>query len=149
MKGGFEVGSYKENESTYLGMKISKAHNENFDGAISGPNKYDEEVNHIGIPHDRTRASGEPLAEAGLSIFLSGIGKSMMAARIGRPGAIYDASAAAQTLSWGGCSIRWLGMKISPKNEENGDFQKERENVCSVAGHVLQFLYKQKQPNVN
>ena len=52
----------------------------------------------------------------------------MGSARIARPGAIYDASAAAQTFSVGK-TIDILGEKEDfSENEENEDPQKEREN---------------------
>ena len=82
-------------------MRISKVFREDFDGAIFYPNKYEDKINHIGISHARTRAPEKPLVEADQSIFRSEIRKSMRVARIARPCAIYDASAAAQTFSDG------------------------------------------------
>ena len=66
-----------------------------------GSDKYDGEINHIEIPHARTRTPEEPLAEAGRANFRSELGKLMWIARIARPGVIYDALAAAQTFSDG------------------------------------------------
>ena len=48
-------------------------------------------------------------------------------ARIARPGAIYDASAAARNFPDGEGSIRWWEVEISPEMGK-GDFQKERKN---------------------
>ena len=59
--------------------------------------KYENKINHIEIPHARTRTPKEPLAEAEQSDSRSELGKLMWIARIARPGVIYDASAATQT----------------------------------------------------
>ena len=67
--------------------------------AISDSNKSDDEIIHIEISHARTRTPEEPLAEAEQAILRSELEKLMRIARIARPGAIYDASAAAQTFS--------------------------------------------------
>ena len=70
-------------------------------GAISESNKYEDKIKHIEISHARTRTPKEPLAEAEQAILRSELEKLMRIARIARPGAIYDASAAAQTFSDG------------------------------------------------
>ena len=101
MTGKSEVDSYAENESTYFGLKISKANGGNPDGIILDADKYDGEINNIGISHGRTRAPEEPSAEADQSILRSELGKLMWIARLARPGAIYDASADAQTFADG------------------------------------------------
>ena len=97
MKGEFEADRYEEIEAAYLGMRISKVNSENCDGVISDSNKYEDEINHIGISHESTRAPKEPLMGADRSILRPELGKLMRIARIARPGAIYDESAAAQT----------------------------------------------------
>ena len=84
-----------------MGVGISKVPREDSDGAISDSDKYEDEINHIGISNARTRAPNEPLTGAGQAILRSELGKLMWIARIARPGAIYDASAAAQTFSDG------------------------------------------------
>ena len=81
---------------------MSKVDNGDLDRVASGSGKYEGEVNHIEIPHARTRAPKEPLGAAGKTTSRSEIGKLMRIARIARPGAIYDASAAAHTFSYGG-----------------------------------------------
>ena len=74
MKEKFESVSYEENEATYLGMKIPKINDNDFRGAILDSNKYEGEINHIGISHERIRTPEEPLTEAGLAIFRSELG---------------------------------------------------------------------------
>ena len=57
------------------------------------------EINHIEIPHERMLAPGGILTENEQTTLRSELGKLMWIARIARPGAIYDASASAQTFS--------------------------------------------------
>ena len=92
---------YEENEATYVRMEISKVNNEDFDGIVVGSDKYEGEINHIEIPHVRTRTPSESLAESDQANLRPELGKLMRIARIARPGVIYDASAAAQTFSDG------------------------------------------------
>ena len=58
-----------------------------------------EKINRIVIPHERMMAPNEILTDSEQTILRSELGKLMWIARIARPGAIYDASAAAQTFS--------------------------------------------------
>ena len=102
-----EAGRYEENEATYLGIKIAKTNNGEFGGIILDLNKYEGKSNHIEIAHERTRQPNEPLTEDGQAILRSELGKLMWVARIARPGAIYDPSAAAQTFADGNFSIFW------------------------------------------
>ena len=101
MKEKFAVGSYEGNEATYLGMKSMKTKNEDSDGVVLDPNKYEGEINHIEIPHERMMAPNGILTENEQTILGSELGTLMWIARIARPGAIYDASAAAQTFPTG------------------------------------------------
>ena len=112
------MGSYEENESTYSGMKIAKVNNENPDGVISEPNKYDDWVNHIVISHERTRTPKEPLAEAAQAIFRSELGELLRIARFARHGAIRDASADAKTFP---------GGKLMDVLEKGGGFWRMEE----------------------
>ena len=96
-EGKSEADSYVGNEATYLGMEITKVNDGEFGGIALGSGNYEDKINHIGIPHERTRVPKEPLAEEDQTISRSELGKLMMIARIARPGAIYDDSAAAQT----------------------------------------------------
>ena len=86
--------------------------NENRDGVILDSDKYEDEIKHIEISHERSRTPKEGLGEADQAILRSELGKLMRDARIARPGAIYDASAAAQTFSDGGL------MGVLEKGEE-------------------------------
>ena len=97
MKEKFDVGRYEENEATYGGMKISKINDNDFSGLILDSDKYGDKINHIEISHGRTRTPEEPITEAGHAISRSELGKLIWTARIARPGAIYEASADAQT----------------------------------------------------
>ena len=60
------------------------------EGIISYSDNYEGEINHIEIPHERTKKRNESLTEE-QSILRSGLGELMRIARIARPGAIYDA----------------------------------------------------------
>ena len=68
---------------------------------VLASNKYEGEVNRIEIPHGRMMEPGEILTENEQTTLRSELGKLMWIARIARPGAIYDASASAQTFSTG------------------------------------------------
>ena len=54
--GEFEADSYEESEPTYLGMKITKVNNGEFGGVALDSNNYADEIKHIEIHHERTRA---------------------------------------------------------------------------------------------
>ena len=90
------------NEAAYLGMKIDKVNNGEFEGIALDSNNYEGGINHIEISHRRTRAPNEPSTEDEHTISRSALGNLVRVARIERPGAIYDALAAAQTFSDGG-----------------------------------------------
>ena len=75
--------------------------NAEFGCAIPDSDNYEDEINHIEIPHGRTRRGNDALTGEEQTITRSGLGKLMRVARIARPGAICDASAAAQTFSSG------------------------------------------------
>ena len=60
---GFDVDIYEESESTYLGIEIAKSNNSEFRGIIPDSDNYEDEIDHIEIPHERTRQPDEPLAE--------------------------------------------------------------------------------------
>ena len=90
-------------------------------------------VDHIEIPHERPRQRNDALMVEEQAIFRSGLGKLMRIARIARPGAIYDASAAAQTFSdgWrlevlehGGWAILENGENEVPTSEKKEDFER-------------------------
>ena len=95
------MGRYGVNEDTYLGTKVEKSNNAEFEGIIPDSCNYGGEINHIEISHERTRHPNEPLTEDAHPIPRSELGKLMWIARIARPGAIYDASAATQAFSEG------------------------------------------------
>ena len=91
------MGSYGGNGAAYFGMRISKVNREDPGGVISGSGKYGDRVSHIEIAQARTRSPKETLTGEEQAIFRPELGKLIWIARIARPGAIYDASAAAQT----------------------------------------------------
>ena len=66
-----------------------------FEGVGLDSNNYVGRINHIEIPHERSRQRNDALKEAEQTISRSELGKLM---RIARPGAIFDASADAQTI---------------------------------------------------
>ena len=82
---------------------------------ILDSDNYEGEINHIEISHARTRQRNEALTEEDQTISRSELGKLMWVARIARPGAIYDAPAAAQTFSVGKRSIFWKKTETFPK----------------------------------
>ena len=96
MKEKFEADSYGGGKATYLGMEIEKVSDSDSEGIIIGPDNYEGEINHIEIPHERTRPRNDAIAEEEQTIPRSELGGLLRIARISRPGAIYDASAAAQ-----------------------------------------------------
>ena len=101
MKGKFDADSYVGGDKeTYLGAEIEKVIDSDCEGIILGPNNYEGDINHIGIPHEGGSAKWR-FKGRGARYFAIGIGKSMRIARIELQGAIYDASAAAQTFSEG------------------------------------------------
>ena len=101
MEGKFEVGRYEENRTTYLGAKIKNVGDSTFDGLVLDSDDYEDKINHTEMPHGRTRHRNGALTGEEKAISRSKLGKSMWVARIARPVAIYDASAAAQTSTEG------------------------------------------------
>ena len=71
------------------------------EGIILDSNNYEDEIDHIGIPHERARGRNEAITEEDHAISRSELGKLMGVARIERPGAIYDAAADSQIFSVG------------------------------------------------
>ena len=84
-----------------MGILIEKVGDSDCDVIILDPHNYEDKINYIEIPHELTKRENEALTEAGKTNMRSELGKLMWIARIARPGAIYDASAAAQTFSEG------------------------------------------------
>ena len=91
-----------------------------FDGSVLNPYDYEENINHIEIPHERTRHRNGALAKEEKAIARSELWKLMLIARIARHGAIYDDSAAAQTFPEG---------NITAENEESEDISKIEEDL--------------------
>ena len=53
MKGKFDADSYVGGDKeTYLGAEIEKVIDSDCEGIILGPNNYEGDINHIGIPHE-------------------------------------------------------------------------------------------------
>ena len=65
---------------------------------ILDSNNCEDKIKHIEIAQSRSRQKGDFLIEE-QSVMRSELGKLMWLARIARPGAIYDASAAAQNFA--------------------------------------------------
>ena len=53
------------NGSTYMEMEILKVNNGDFEGVVSGSNKYENKINHIEISNDRMQTPDDPLTEGG------------------------------------------------------------------------------------
>ena len=98
-----------------------------YDGITLDSDNYEGGINHIGISHERAKRRNGALTEAEQFILRSELRKSTWVARTARPGAIYDASAAAQTFHDGKMVDSQVGNEEFPKIEENEDFQKERK----------------------
>ena len=95
-------------------------------------NNYEAKINHIAISHQRTRAPYGPLAEGKQTISRSELGKLMRIARIARPEAIYDASAAAQTFSAGELieGLERCGGFRNGEKEVSGNERGMMPNAC-------------------
>merc|ERR1712114_101576 len=68
-------------------------------GIILDSDNYEGKINHIEISHARSKQKDDFLTEEEQSIMRSELGKLMWLSRIARPGAIYDAPAAAQNFA--------------------------------------------------
>ena len=82
--------------------EIMKIKNDDSEGVVLDLNKYDGEINRVGISHGRMIEPDGILTGVEQTIPMSVLGKLMRIARIARPGAIYDDSASAQTVATGG-----------------------------------------------
>ena len=78
-------------------MWIEKVSDSDSECLISYAGNYADKTNQNGIQHGRANRRTDALTEEERAILRSGLGKLMWISRIARPGAIYDASAAAQT----------------------------------------------------
>ena len=78
-------------------MEIGKVSDSDFEGLILDSDNYEDKIDQIEIAHERENQRNGSLTEASQSILRSELWKLMRIARTARPGAIYDASAAAQT----------------------------------------------------
>ena len=95
------------------------------------------EIDHIEIPHTRTRQRKESLTEEDHAIFRLELRKSMWIARFERPGAIYDASAAAQTFPVGKMVDILEEREELSENGENGISRKKEwflshTGICGI-----------------
>ena len=109
-------------------MGIEKVIDSDFEGIILDPDNYEGEINHIEIPHERTRHRNEAITEEEHAILRSELGKLMWVARIPRPGAIYDASTAAQTFSMGKMVDISDEIEVFSENGEKEDHPKASKN---------------------
>ena len=120
MKEKFEVDSFEENDSTYPGARVLKQENGDFEGVVLDSNGYGGKISHIEISHERMANPDEILTENEQAALRSELGKLMWIARIARPDAIDDASAAAQTFSVG-------EMGIFIEEEEEKKYRKSKK----------------------
>ena len=99
MEERFDVARYGGNKETYLCMETAKAGDPDFEGLILDTDNYEDKINHIGIPHGRSKNAAEALPEVEQATLQSELWKLMRIARTARPGAICDASAADRTFT--------------------------------------------------
>ena len=98
-----------------------------FEDIISDPDKYADKINQIGIPHGGANRGTDALTEAEQSILRSELWGLIRIARIARPGAIYDASAAEQTFTE--CEIADFqieGAALAKAGEEENNTKREK-----------------------
>ena len=101
-------------------MKLEKVNTPDFKGIILDSNNYEDKINQIEIPHTRSKEKDDFLTDEEQSVVRSELGELMWLSRIARPGAIYDASAAAQNFA---------NFKQENCNEEITDGENEEENA--------------------
>ena len=100
MKERVDADSYGRDKATFLRKEIAKATDPDSEGLILGlPNYYEDKTNHIRMPNGRSKPITKASAEDDQALLRSGLWKLMWIARLGRPGAIYDSSAVAQTFT--------------------------------------------------
>ena len=97
-----------------------------FDGLVLDSDDYGDKINHIEIPHERTRQRNGALTEEEQEILRSELGKLKWVARIARPDSIYDDSADAQTFP---------ECKITEEYEANEEIAKIEEDELTKANH--------------
>ena len=112
------VARYGGNKATYLRMEIEKVGDSDFECLISGSDNYEDKINQVEIPHERTKKRTDALTEEEQAILRSELWGIMRISRIARSGAIYDAAEAAQTFTE--CRI--------------ADFQNETESIPNTDG---------------
>ena len=83
-------------------MGIGNVRDSDFEGLILDTGDYGDKINRVEIPHERANLRNAALTEAELSILRSELWKLIWISRIARPGAIYEASTAAQAFNEGG-----------------------------------------------
>ena len=106
-------------------MSIKRAIDSERDGIILDANNYEDEINPIEIPHEWARHRSGASTEEEQTISRSELGNLMWISRMARPGAIYDAWAAARTSPEPKTIDSMVGNEDFSENEENGYFQKE------------------------
>ena len=130
MKEKSDVDSYEGNQSTYLGMGVEKVSDSDCDVLVLDSNDYEDKINHIEFPHGRTRHRNGALTGEGQSISRSALGKLMRIARIARPGAIYDDSAAARTSPKAELSKKM--KKLGGEIPEIEDLTREKKTISGI-----------------
>ena len=135
------------NISTYLGMQIAKVRDPDCEGIILAPCNYGDKINHIEMPHGRERRA-ESLTEGDQSILRPELWKLIRVARISRKGAIYEASAAAQTFTDGGIGdseMRLRGLRFAGRRKGEGGTGSDFEHMPGYQ----ELVSKTHQPNLD
>ena len=113
-------------------MWIGKSCDSDSECVISDPN-YEDKINRIETPHERVSRAIDALTEDEQAILRPELGKLMRLAQIARPGAIYDASDAAQTFTdWEIVDFQ-IGIGAISNTAESENTKKEAiPNKCMV-----------------
>ena len=96
-------------------MLVGKVGGSDFERIVLDSDNYEGGINQIEIPRERADRRSNDLTEEEQATFRLELGKLMWIERTARPGAIYDASAAAR---------KFPGGKMADSKEGNGDFSK-------------------------
>ena len=84
-----------------FGYGVEKANDSNSECLNLDSANYEDKINQVEIPHERGKQRPGDVTEDEQAALRSALGGSIWVARIARPGAIYDSSAADQTFTEG------------------------------------------------
>ena len=126
VKGKFGACSYGGgNKATYVGMGIAKVGDADSEGIILDSDNYEGEINHMGIPHERTRQRNRAIGRR-TSNFAVGIRKLVVGCANCTTGRDLRGIGHRANL-FAGRNDRYFGTKGDfSENEEKGDSQKAR-----------------------